>query len=423
MMAQNLIHLPDSQNFDCHSCARCCHEYAVPVTEEERRRIEQQGWDRDEATRGRPLFERRPGRGRQGFVLAPLGPGPCVFLDEANRCRLHARFGAQAKPLACRLYPFVLTQAGEQVRVALRFDCPAVAGNRGRSLSAHRRDLQQLAQAVFGEKIERPPPLEPGRELSWPKLVHLAEAFEHLLAGDSPDLTRRLVACVRLADLLQGTFLENLEDEGLEDFLRMHTEALRKAAPAEPLTRRPPGRMVARLFRQVIGLYSRHHVADFQGSGVERFSRLARWLGQSLRLVRGRGLVPPMQPDFPAVSFAAIEAFQGPPTGAAAALLARFYRVKFSGLAFFGRTCYHYSFLEGVSALLLTYPVMMWYARLYSLGQGASSLTDEAVERAVRGVDYQFGLSPLFGTFFERQRIRFLSQPQPLRELIVWYGS
>jgi len=419
----DLTPLPDYQNFDCHSCARCCHEYAVPVTEEERRRIEQQGWDQDEATRGRRLFERRPGRGRRGFVLAPLGPGPCVFLDEANRCRLHVRFGAQAKPLACRLYPFVLTQAGDQVRASLRFDCPAVAGNRGRRLAVHRRDLQQLAHEVFGERIERPPPFEPGRELSWPQLVRLAEAFEQLLAAGSPDLTRRLIACVRLADLLQGTFLENLGADDLQDFLQMHTAALRQAALAEPLTRQPPGRMVAQLFRQVVGLYSRHHVTDLQVPATARLGRMARRLGQSLRLVRGRGLVPPMQPDFPAVSFAAIEAFPSPPTGAAAELLTRFYRVKFSGLAFFGRACYHYSFLEGVSALLLTYPVVMWYARLYSLGQGASSLTDEAVDQAVRGVDYQFGLSPLLGTFFERQRIRFLSQPQPLRELMAWYGS
>ena len=49
--------------------------------------------------------------------------GACVFLGENNRCRIHARYGAEAKPLACRLYPFVLVPTGERWRVGLRFAC------------------------------------------------------------------------------------------------------------------------------------------------------------------------------------------------------------------------------------------------------------------------------------------------------------
>src|SRR5437867_13126954 len=47
----------------------------------------------------------------------------CVFLGADNRCRIHAKFGSAAKPLACRIYPFMLIPAGEQWRLGLRFAC------------------------------------------------------------------------------------------------------------------------------------------------------------------------------------------------------------------------------------------------------------------------------------------------------------
>ena len=45
--------------------------------------------------------------------LGHLADGACVFLDPAGRCRIHAKFGEAAKPLACRLYPLVIHPAGK----------------------------------------------------------------------------------------------------------------------------------------------------------------------------------------------------------------------------------------------------------------------------------------------------------------------
>ena len=39
--------LPVAQNWDCHGCTHCCRSYHVPVTAEERKRIEAQGWEAD----------------------------------------------------------------------------------------------------------------------------------------------------------------------------------------------------------------------------------------------------------------------------------------------------------------------------------------------------------------------------------------
>ena len=46
-MRSPLFTLPVEQNWDCQATGNCCREYRINVTDDERRRIEEQGWDRD----------------------------------------------------------------------------------------------------------------------------------------------------------------------------------------------------------------------------------------------------------------------------------------------------------------------------------------------------------------------------------------
>ena len=61
---------------------------------------------------------------------APLNhraDGGCVFLGADNLCRIHGKFGSAAKPLACRIYPFLLVPAGDHWNLGLRLACPSAA--------------------------------------------------------------------------------------------------------------------------------------------------------------------------------------------------------------------------------------------------------------------------------------------------------
>jgi len=49
--------------------------------------------------------------------------GSCVFLDEALRCRIHARFGSEAKPRVCRQYPTVVVHTEGGVRAGIDPGC------------------------------------------------------------------------------------------------------------------------------------------------------------------------------------------------------------------------------------------------------------------------------------------------------------
>src|ERR1700693_4629439 len=105
-------HLPVLQNWDCHVCGTCCKEYRVPITEVEKQRIEAQGWDRDKDLGGHQPFQRVGLPWNRSYILNHRADDSCVFLSEEGRCRIHERFGYETKPLACRLFPFVLVPTG-----------------------------------------------------------------------------------------------------------------------------------------------------------------------------------------------------------------------------------------------------------------------------------------------------------------------
>ena len=148
-MAWPVRNLPVIQNWDCHGCGECCREYEVHVTEAERQRILAQGWDKDPAIGNVPLFVAvGPWWRRKWRLNTRASDDGCIFLNEQGRCRIHAKFGGPAKPLACRVYPFTLTPAGDHWRVGIRFACPSVTDNLGRPVSDHRDDLRAYGQGL-----------------------------------------------------------------------------------------------------------------------------------------------------------------------------------------------------------------------------------------------------------------------------------
>ncbi|HET6426488.1 MAG TPA: YkgJ family cysteine cluster protein [Planctomycetaceae bacterium] len=116
------LQLPTIQNWDCHNCGGCCTQHLIEVTEAERQRILAQNWTpADGIPAGQPLFEWHAGPPwKKRYRLAHRPDGGCVFLDDKGLCRIHAKFGEAAKPLACRIYPYAFHPQGKSVTVSLR---------------------------------------------------------------------------------------------------------------------------------------------------------------------------------------------------------------------------------------------------------------------------------------------------------------
>jgi hypothetical protein len=123
------------------------------------------------------------------------------------------------------------------------------------------------------------------------------------------------------------------------------------------------------------------------------------------------------------VEFAALEEAAGIPEGEAAAALERYYRMRLSSMGFFGRLFYGRPYLDGMGALLLTYPLTLWFARLYAAGRGLATPDLAAIERGIQVVNHQYGFSPYLDLPSERFRWRYLTDRTHLRNLVIWYGS
>ncbi|MFM8289109.1 MAG: YkgJ family cysteine cluster protein, partial [Planctomycetaceae bacterium] len=210
------LELPTLQNWSCHNCGGCCRQHEIEITAEERQRIEQQGWQPEQlAGHAGAVVEPLPARGGVArWRLAHRADGACVFLDERGLCRIHARYGEPAKPLACRVYPFAFHPAGDRVVVGFRYSCPSVVSNRGATAIAQRGDLEQLYRLVVPANAGTiaPPAFRPGLALSWSSLRELGRELDRLLTRPAAPLPLRLLWCLGVLDLLNARSNQELEE-------------------------------------------------------------------------------------------------------------------------------------------------------------------------------------------------------------------
>lgn len=93
---------PIAENWDCHGCGICCRGAVVVLNEGDLERIRGQGWENDPDFRGKKILV-RVGLLDRRYRLAQGKDGRCVFQDDDKLCRIHKRFGYEAKPHVCRM--------------------------------------------------------------------------------------------------------------------------------------------------------------------------------------------------------------------------------------------------------------------------------------------------------------------------------
>jgi lysine-N-methylase len=419
-------HLPVLQNWDCHVCGTCCRDaYQVRLTEEEQRRIESQGWDAERDLGGHAPFQRVGPFWARRTALNHRPDGSCVFLSERGRCRIHERFGYDAKPLPCRLFPFILVPAGDRWVVGMRYACPSAAANKGRALPEHHKALQAFAAELAqreglaprpqdGGALTAPPPLGGGQRVSWPELHRFVEALLAILRNRRDPLERRLRKCLTFGREVRQLKLSEVEPGRLPELL----EVMRGVADAEtapnPMLVPRPGRMGRLLFRLAAALFTRKDHGINRGQA--RRSRLAL-LRAAWRFARGTGAVPRLHAAIPEATFEEAEEPRGPLPDDAEQALERYYITKVGSLQFFGPALYGLPFWEGLNLLALTCPVILWTSRLF---RDRSRL--EAVQVALSVVDDHFGFNRVFGTLRQRLSVRILARNDDLGRLIAWYS-
>ena len=369
-----------------------------------------------------PMFIEYRFGGRTLYRLNRRPDGACVFLGSDNLCRLHAETGAATKPLACRAYPFTVTPGAQDIRLDLRMDCPSVAANRGRTLSAHAADIaRQILKTAVAKGFQPAPQWgSAGRKQSIQQFLAVAKAFESVFQTPAP-LRLRLRAACELLDLLYAIQANNVRDQRFVELMDLLANAAIEEArdPQKEPTLKP---RAARLFRQWMFL---HVVVDDPDSLVR--GRLARlrtsWqrYGCARRFARGSGPVPQMHADWPTTTFEAVQAVQAGPDEVWEPL-ERSIRLKLDAHAFAGPGYLAYDLLRGLTALCMMPAVVAWLARLAALTQGRSCVALEDTIVGLRETHYTFGVSPVFVSISEQMRLRALAHPGLVAGIVATYG-
>jgi lysine-N-methylase len=423
-MALPIRHLPVIQNWDCHASGACCRQgYVVSLTDDERKRIEAQDWDRNRDLGGAAPFARFGPPWKRRWRLGHHADGSCVFLGENGRCRIHERFGYDAKPLACRLFPFVLIPAGNEWRVGIRFACPSAAANLGRALVEHNPALATFADELVRQvglsprpdgSLTRPPLVEGAPRVAWPDVLRIVDTLLDLLRQRSDPLERRLRTCLNFASEMRKADLRHVEGDRLKELLKVLRGAAETVTPPNLMMLPQPGWIGRVLFRQSVAQFTRKDSGP--GRGPDGRGPTAR-LSVALRFARGRGSVPRMHSAIPECTFEEAEQARGPVPLEAEAILERYYQMKVGTLQFCGPASFGVPFWEGFEALVVSFPIMLWVARTM---KNVSRV--EAVTKAVTVLDDHFGFNRLVATFRQRMSFRILARTGELANLVGWYS-
>jgi lysine-N-methylase len=389
----------------------------IEVTDEERQRILGQGWSPTDGIPEQQAVIVRTGRFSRGHRLAHRDDGACVFLDENGLCRIHAKFGEAAKPLACRIYPYTFHPAGRQVAVGLRFSCPSVVENLGASVSSQSGQLRQIAAQVVPQGIEDDPAPEitPGQRLDWKDFKRFQTALQDGLSeGDLP-LAVRLRRILFWLDLVKQSRFEEVRGRRLDEFLAL----IRQAADIEDAAEcEPPSRTGGVMFRLLVAQYARKDTLLDLESGLSNRLRL---FVSALKFARGRGQIPVLQDGFGPATFDQLEQPFGVPAEAQE-ILTRYFQVKVQSIHFCGRACYGLPLVEGFWSLALIYPSILWLARWLAVTAGRQALTTADLQQAIAVADHHHGFSPAFGQAAFRMRTRELNRRREIRRLVDWYS-
>lgn len=353
------------ERYHCTGCGDCCRGWAVPLRPGEADRFRAQAAAFVPAERLAALVTRT-----RGIDTLAVGAG-CAALDQEQRCRVHAAHGADAKPLACRLFPFRFVVTPDDVRVSLSFACPAVVDGEGPRLDEQRDEIARLYDAVasaYTVRVADEVALSATHALRWAEAAELCAALAEALRGGGS-----LVERVCRAGAITALLLARLDDG--RAFAEALAEARAGAAAlvAEALVAPPAVDRLSRAFLRT--------VLESTAPGARAGSRL---MGTFASLFGGSGAK-----------------LAAPGLGAdGEALLARWLVGEVEGLTFFGRVAFGLSLCDGLDLLTLTAAAVASLARQLAAADGRDAVAPGDVKRALRqvyaGVHHRTALPPRF---------------------------
>jgi len=403
------------QRYSCHSCAGCCRDFTVQLRAEDVVRLNEQQW---EQRLGRSPIVHFRGRD----WLRQREDGACIFLQENGLCRIHDEFGLENKPLACQMFPFALAPTEKGIQVGLSYACPSMINNRGVELSRHADDVRRMARLVpeLRQGQPRPVMLNARLEAAVDEEQAMIRAFERLLGRVDLSMGKRLDGAAWLTSMLRQAKLENVRGKRLDELLDLLVESFSEEIDAAPL-QLPTSRQM-KVLRQIVFAHVEDvKIGEVQGHGIG--GRAITQFRRHHAFGRGRGAVPPVGPQWPALlRFEMVDGVQ-PATDEAQIrpidfLLLRYVRSRIMGGRTWGAGYYGWPIITGLEALWMMLAATGWLARLHAGADGRSALTMADVQAALLRTDRAAGRAPWLGSRGEKLRLAWLAEAAGVGRLL-----
>lgn len=389
MKRKENIHFHSCQSTDCIACGKCCGWWPIPVTYEEVKRVSAldfSGWKYQRKSYFKLTWK--------GWYLRKRD-GHCVFQDDDGLCIVHKRYGFDVKPLACRLYPLDVYKWDDgSVSAALRYDCPAVARcAKTPPPDSFYRSIGSFASEVFTfrGKLARAsysPRLSPGTE----RLREIAAAYERILLSDpkNPEVCFYAAGCLlkHHQDRKNSEDITDAEEFGPDSFSffmrskKYLNDVIRDAEPMRP--------DILMRFRYLIWCFLRD---DAQSSLINHFPMAM----EAVRFLFGKGTLSRTVLRLPAKSSSLFYAMEHcSPAPGAMDLYFQFLRGRLRSMHFCGNPALGLTFEEGMSFLILSYPVVLAVSGILAIAQNRTSIDAEDVRATLRLIDHAFLRSRLY---------------------------
>ncbi len=423
--------VPAGQRYSCHSCGACCRDFTVQLRADDLDRLQKQGWERE---RGEPVTTVFRGR----HFLRQRDDGSCTFLQADGRCEVHARFGLQEKPVACRFFPFSVVPSASGAIAGLNFACQSVQRNVGGDPDSHLADLRAMVRDA-PELVA--PPRSPGSISGWSTARLPAQPGEvdavlngalRVVGGDRggrATLERKesrdsqdsqapswIPALCFFSQSLVNADLSRVRGDRFVELASVLSEhAASEVALAE--AHQPSPRDWAFL-RGAIHLRTHSpRLASLQSRGWLK----SAWsdLRLSRAWSRGRGTVPAFRGlesiSSSPIDFAVVMGDRQAPDARSADaiddLLVRWVCARLLGERAWGAGYYGMSAIYGLAALTVDVLATLWLARLHASATSTTGpITLEGVQWAVGHVERTAGRVPWLSTAAEPLRLRGLAQ-------------
>ncbi len=198
--------LPDFR-LNCNGSGGCCRQYGTTLfswSEAARARAAcpdvGDGGDDDER-----VFAPEKGSVRTPGLAVALVNGRCAYLADDDRCAIHAKAGALAKPAGCRMYPALYVFDGAAVRVSVSVECACVlasvttASDDGEPLAPNEATAAFLEPTAHIARLPESVALDATRQLDGPSFARLCDGLHDVMRDVRADVPEVLFA---LADAL-----------------------------------------------------------------------------------------------------------------------------------------------------------------------------------------------------------------------------